>query len=233
VNSNLEVSSQHRMAARLFGIFFIITFLSYGIGSALIQSIIGETDFLLAVNSNKSTIVIGAILMALVHTVVNIGLPVIMLPILIPFNQRLAFGYLSSAVAATVVLVTGSIFLLLLIPLSDNFVAADVSSMPYFGAIGNLLKSAGVYSYHIGMMLWSVGGLLFCIVLFQSKLIPVALSIWGMAGYLVLASGSTSEIFGHNEVVEILSVIPCGLFEITLSFWLIFKGFNHTHIQHK
>jgi hypothetical protein len=90
---NHEVSSQHRMAAKLFGVFFILTFLSYGIGSGLIQSIIGEPDYLQAVHGHKSTIVIGAILMALVHTFLNIALPVIMLPTLIPFNKRLAFGY--------------------------------------------------------------------------------------------------------------------------------------------
>ena len=226
--TNTEVCSQHRIAARLFGVFFILTFLSYGIGSALIQSIVGEPDYLLAVHSNKSTIVTGAILMALVHTFMNIGLPVIMLPILIPFNKRLAFGYLGSAIAATIVLVTGAIFLLLLIPLSDSFVAVDTLPAPYFETVGNLLKSGGIYAYHIGMALWSLGGLMLCVVLFQSNLIPRAMSVWGMIGYLVLITGSTSELYVHNDMVDILSVIPGGLFEITLSFWLIIKGFNYT-----
>ena len=232
MNTNTEKSSQHRTAARLFGVFFILTFLSYGIGSALIQSIVGEPDFLLAVYGNKSTIVTGAILMALVHTCLNIGLPVIMLPVLIPFNKRLAFGYLGSAIAATIVLVTGTIFLLLLIPLSDSFVAAGTEPEPYFETVGNLVKSGGNYAYHIGMALWSLGGMMVCVVLFKSRLIPRVMSVWGMIGYLVLVSGSTSELFAHNDMVEILSVIPGGLFEIALSFWLILKGFNYTHFHH-
>jgi hypothetical protein len=42
----------------------------------------------------------------------------------------------------------------------------------------------------------------------------------------VLLLGSISEMFGHNDIIEIVSVIPGGLFEITLSVWLIVKGFN-------
>jgi hypothetical protein len=47
-----------------------------------------------------------------------------------------------------------------------------------------------------------------------------------MIGYLVLLSGSIPEMFGHNDIVKIVSVMPGGLFEITLSIRLIVKGFN-------
>ena len=86
--------NSHRNAARMFGIFFIIAFLSYGTGSALIASVTDTPDFLSNVYANNTTIVIGAMLIALVHTFVNIGLPVIMLPILKPFNNNSASGYM-------------------------------------------------------------------------------------------------------------------------------------------
>ncbi|MFT6409001.1 MAG: hypothetical protein ACJAQ6_002424 [Arenicella sp.] len=52
------------------------------------------------------------------------------------------------------------------------------------------------------------------------------MSVWGMIGYIFLLSGSVMELFGHNEIVDIVSVIPGGLFEITLSIRLIIKGFD-------
>ena len=83
----------HRNVARIFGIFFIIAFLSYGIGSGMIDSIASTSDFLLNVNANQTALIVGVILMAVVHTFVNIGLPVILLPVLKPFNKTLTYGY--------------------------------------------------------------------------------------------------------------------------------------------
>jgi hypothetical protein len=78
----------------------------------------------------------------------------------------------------------------------------------------------------MGMALWSLGGLMFVLILYKSKLIPRLMSIWGLIGYIILLSGSISELFGHNEIIDIFSVIPGGIFEITLSLLLIIKGFT-------
>jgi len=42
----------HRNAARIWGIFFIIAFLAYGIGSGMIDKITSAPDFLSNVNAN-------------------------------------------------------------------------------------------------------------------------------------------------------------------------------------
>tara|TARA_B110000503_G_C6897985_1_gene309507 strand:+ start:217 stop:351 length:135 start_codon:yes stop_codon:yes gene_type:complete len=38
-------------------------------------------------------------------------------------------------------------------------------------------------------------------------------------------------MFGHNNIVQIVSIMPEGLFEITLNVWLIVKGFNDCAID--
>lgn len=218
----------HKMAARTFGIFFIIAFLSYGIGSGLIDSVTNVPDFLSNVYANKTTIIVGAILMALVHSFVNIGLPVLMLPILKPFNRNLAYGYLGIAIAATTVLVIGAIFLLLLIPLSDEYVNAGSAAPSYFETMGILFKQGGFYAYQIGMALWGLGGLLFVSVLYKSKLVPRLLPVWGIIGYIVFIAGTIFELFGIN--IGVYLSIPGGLFEISLSVWLIVKSFSSSAI---
>lgn len=220
--------NSHKMAARTFGIFFIIAFLSYGIGSALIASVTDVPDFLSNVYANKTTIIVGVILIALVHSFVNIGLPVVMLPILEPFNRNLAYGYLGLAIAATTVLVVGTIFSLLLLPLSDLYVEAGSAAAPYFETMGNLLIEGGFYAYQLGMALWGLGGLLFVSVLYKSKLVPRPLSVWGIIGYIIFVSGTIFELFGIP--IGVLLSIPGGLFEISLSVWLIVKGFSSSAI---
>ena len=218
----------HRNAARLFGTFFIIAFLAYGTGSALIASITDTPDFLSTVYANSTTIVIGAILIALVHTFVNIGLPVIMLPILQPFNKTCAYGYLSLGIASTTVAVIGAIFLLLLIPLAGEYAKAGSAATSSFEAMGIVLEMGGAYAYQIAMAIWGLGGLLFVSVLYTSRLVPRLLSVWGMVGYLVFVSGTILELFGYP--VGVLLSLPGGLFELSLSVWLIAKGFNSSAI---
>ena len=167
--------------------------------------------------------------MALIHTIVNIGLAVTMLPILKPFNKTLSYGYLSAAITASVVLVLGAIFLLLLLPLSDAYVKFGTTDISTFEIIGSVLKKGGYFSYQIGMAIWGFGGLLFCSLLYQSKLVPRYLSIWGFIGYIVFISGTIFELFEYT--IGVLLSIPGGLFEIFLSIWLIKKGFNVSKLR--
>ncbi len=214
-----------RNAVRLFGIFFILTFLSYGIGTSLVAALTSVPDYLRSIPANKTTFVTGVILMAIVHTFLNIGLPVLMLPILKPYGERLSYGYLSAAIVATTVLAVGAILLLMLIPLSTGYLQSDQVDTQQFDIVAIVLKAGGKISYHMGMAIWSLGGMMFCAVLYRSGLLPRFMPVWGMFGYVTLAAGSISELFVQNATIEIISVIPGGLFELTLSLWLIFKGF--------
>ena len=72
------------------------------------------------------------------------------------------------------------------------------------------------------MAIWGFGGLLLCYVLYISKLVPRLFSIWGFAGYIVFILGTILELFGYE--VGVLLSIPGGLFEISISIWLIING---------
>jgi hypothetical protein len=218
-----------KIIARTFGVFFLLAFLSYGLGSGLVNSIAGATDSLINVNTNKTPLIIGVILMALIHTIVNIGLPVLMVPILKPYNKFLSYGYLSAGIAATVTLIIGAIFLMLLVPLSAMYVKADAADLLHFETIATILIKGNDFAYQIGMAIWGLGGLMFCHLLFISKLVPKGLAIWGFLAYIVFISGTILELFGNNVGVQL--AIPGGLFEITLSIWLIVKGFNVSRLM--
>ncbi len=88
--------------------------------------------------------------MAVIHTLMNIGLPVVLFPILRPHSTMLSYGYLSIAIAATVTLIIGVVFLLHLLPLSAHFVASDGVITDY-EVIFSLLDRGNFYAYQIGM----------------------------------------------------------------------------------
>ena len=64
-------------------------------------------------------------------------------------------------------------------------------------------------------------------VLYNSKLIPRWLSIWGLIAAVAILAASviaTFEIF--PESLAILLMIPIALQEQVMAIWLIVKGFN-------
>ena len=223
-----EKMNTHRTAARIFGVLFLISFLAYGTGTAVIQSIVSGPDILSNVYASTTLIIVAAILMGVVHTATNIGLPVVLRPVLKPRHETLYFGYLSAAIVATVSLLIGVIFLLILIPLSDAFMKSGSAVAGQAETMAILLREANYYSYNIGMVIWSLGGLMFCSILYRCKLIPRLMSVWGIVGYTVFLSGCILAIFGLD--FGLVHTAPGALFEVVLSVWLIVKGFNNSRV---
>ncbi len=219
-----EKMNTHKTAARIFGVLFLISFLAYGTGTGVIASIVSAPDILSNVYASQTLIVVSALLMGVVHTVTNIGLPVVLRPVLKPRNETLYFGYLSAAIVATVALLVGVIFLLLLLPLSDAIMRSGSAVTGQAETIAILLREGNYYSYNFGMAIWSLGGLMFCSILYRYKLIPRLMSVWGVAGYTVFLSGCILAIFGVD--FGLIHTAPGALFEVFLSVWLIVKGFN-------
>ncbi len=221
--------NSNKTTARIFGVFFLLAFLAYGFGSGIAETITNSPGGLTYIYNNKSTLIIGAILMALVHTFLNIGLAVIMFRTLKQYNGFLAFGYLSAAISATVILIFGAIFLFLLVPLSDEFVKAIPNDIHNLQSVYLLFKKGNFFAYQLGMAIWGLGGLMLCYLLYLSKLVPRPIAIWGFIGYIIFIAGTILELFGNK--LGLIFDIPGGLFEIFLSIWLIVKGFNNSKVN--
>jgi Domain of unknown function (DUF4386) len=218
------MNTPHRTAARVFGIFFLLSFVSYAVGNGLIESLLTVPESLASISAHKVQMISGAVLIVLFHTLFNTGLAVAMHSVLQPQSKPLANAYLSAALVSTILLAFGAVFLLLLLPLSEEFVKAGAPSGSYFQALSLLCQKGNFFAYQIGMAIWGMGGLVLCFLLYQSLIVPRFLSIWGFLGYMIFIAGTLAELFGN--AVGVMLSIPGGLFEIALSVWLIVKGFK-------
>jgi hypothetical protein len=72
-----------------------------------------------------------------------------------------------------------------------------------------------------------------CFTTLQIKSRTTSMSVWRFVDYLFLATGSPMALFENNDIVEIVSVVPSGLLETTLSIRLIAKGFNPSALAPK
>jgi len=212
-----------RNTARCFGAFFIFTFLTYGLGSGLMASLTGADNPLSAIHQHTTQLVFALVLMSVLHTIANIALPILMWGRFSAVSARLTVGYLAFAIAATVTLIVGTVLNAMQIPLADAYAK---NPQTWHLQAGQSLTYGAVVCYQLGMAIWGVGGLLMTVVLFRSGLVPGFLPIWGGIGYVVFIAGTQLELFGYP--FGVMLSLPGGLFEITLSVWLIVKGFKTT-----
>jgi Domain of unknown function (DUF4386) len=213
-----------KATARVFGVFFLLSFISYALGNGLIETLLASSDVLSSVYANKMQFICGAVLMSVVHTFFNIGLIVAMHSVIQSYNAPVSYAYLGSALTATIMLIVGAVFLLLLLPLSDEYIRAGSANANYLQTLSLICKKGNFFSYQIGMTIWGMGGLVLCYALYQFQLVPRLMSIWGIIGYIIFITGTIAELLGYS--VGVLLSMPGGLFEIALSIWLIIKGFT-------
>lgn len=216
-------TASHKTYAKLIGALFLIGFLTYGIGLALVNSVITVPDFVANIPAVETTLILGAFLM-LGNTVVDIGKGVLFFPILANHGMRTALVYLAAIAVQVVFLDIGALFLLMLVPLAQIASDAGPSSAAWAPGIGSLLSESNTVAYNVGQAILCFGGVFLALLLFRTRLIPRALAGLGVVGYLMHAAGSISEIFGLP--LELVLLIPGALFEIGIAFWLIFKGFD-------
>ena len=213
-----------KVSSRLIGALFLAGFIVYGVGFGLVNSVIGAPDFLTTISATQATLVLGAFLM-LLNTVVDVGKGVLFFPILENHHgKRTALAYLAALTVQVVLLDIGVLCLLMLVPLGQYAVDAGGASAALTTAIGSLLIQGNAMAYQIGQATLAVGGAFLCLLLFRTRLIPRWLAAWGLIGYAIHVVGAVAEIFGIH--VSLVLLIPGGLFELALGFWLLIKGFQ-------
>jgi hypothetical protein len=209
--------------SRLIGALFLLGFLFYGVGAALVTSVTGITDFLSTVSAHQTTLLIGAFLM-LLNTVVDVGKGVLFFPILEKHGKRSALAYLAFIVVQVVMLDVGVLALLLIIPLGQQTLEAGQASAAWAQGLGSLLVQWNNMAYSIGEATLGVAGLFLCSLLFRTRLIPRFMGGAGLVGYASLLLGMIAELFGIH--IGLMLSIPGIFFEVGLPVWLFIKGFQ-------
>src|SRR5438874_3417378 len=209
--------------SRLIGALFLVGFLFYGVGAALVTSVTGAPDFLSTISAHQTTLVIGAFLM-LLNTVVDVGKGVLFFPILENHGKRSALAYLAFIIVQVVMLDIGVLALLLIVPLGQQAIDAGQASAAWAQGLASLLTQWNATAYSIGEATLGVGGLFLCSLLFRTRLIPRFLAVGGLIGYVSLMVGMIAEIFGIH--ISLMLSIPGIFFEVGLPVWLFVKGFQ-------
>jgi hypothetical protein len=224
-----EMNTDKR-SARIVGVLFIIATAAPILTALFIGflggGVMGEAapGYLVTVSASETRVVIG-VLIELVWVLAVVGIPVVLFPILRRYNEALALGFYSLRFIEAISTVVGSIILLTLLTLSQEFVKAGVPDASHYLTLGTLLLSAREGAFNVGSgLVWSLSALVLNYILFQSRLVPRWLSGWGLVGAILSLAVYLLRFFSIN-LGEIL-FLPIALQEMVFAVWLIVKGFD-------
>jgi hypothetical protein len=219
-------SNSYRRTASFVGLLFLIAMVTSLGGGLWVESILDAPDYLVAVSANSSQVVIGALL-EIINCITVIGIAVLLYPILKKKSSSLGLGYVGFRIMEAAILVAAVVCSLLLITLSNEYLAAGTGDTAYFQSLGILIKAAR--SNLTGVLtatFFSCAALLLYYFLYQTKLVPRFISIWGLIAVLLMLTWNLLEAFGISISAGIIFGLLIILNEIFLGIWLIAKGFN-------
>ena len=203
-----------------------------GILSVVFTSpILNAPDFLERASANQSQIITGALFVLMMGFSLAL-IPVLLFPILKKQNEAMALGYVVFRGALeTVTSIITAISWLLLLPLSQEYVKGSPLAAPYFQTFGTLLR--GIGDLPIMVFVFGLGALILYSLLYQSKLIPRWLSVWGIIAIVLHLTTGFLILFGLQTSFDTSNLVmnfPIFLQEMVMAVWLIVKGFNQSAI---
>ena len=158
------------------------------------------------------------------------GVAIVLYPVLRRFSEGLALGAVAFRIIEGVFYALGMAILWSLSTLSRQFVDAGSPADQHDAALGNTMLAQYHWLVDAGLLLaFSLGGLMYYVVFYRSRLIPTWLSAWGIAGAVLLMVAGVLVVFSVIAPLsagQIVLAAPIGVQEMVLAVWLIVKGFN-------
>ena len=114
------------------------------------------------------------------------------------------------------------------LPLSREFAAAGAPDASHFQTGGIVLQSTSDLALALGQSVFAIGAVMLYYLLFQSRLVPRWLSLWGLVGAPLFLVASLSFLWtgDPNSTLATMLFVPIVLQEMVMAVWLIVKGFD-------
>jgi hypothetical protein len=211
--------SADRKAAVWIGVLYIIGTVALVLSALVTGALLTGPAYLAQIAAQPNQLAVGALLVLLAGFALAM-VPVVFWPVGRRYNETLAMGYIVfRGGLETVLYIVGAIGWLVLIPLSTE---------PDAGPIAGLVRTVEAVAWdQLVAIPFAFGALMFSFLLYQSRLVPRWLSVWGLVGAALYIVPPLGNMFGLS--LGIL-MAPLAVQEMVMAVWLIAKGFNSSAI---
>lgn len=215
-----------RKTAMIVGSLFLIAMVASLAGGLWLEAIIDTSTSLESIAESSSQVVLG-VLLELINGIAVIGIAVYLYPIFKRKDEALALGYVALRIIESVIIIGAVISPLALIGLSQEFVDAAAPEAHNLLALGNSLLE--VRAILVGQMLgifFSMAALVLYYLLYQTRIIPRFISVWGFISVALVLTWNLLELFGVSISFGMIFALSMIVNEIFMALWMIVKGFD-------
>ena len=208
--------------ARIFGVLFIITFITSIGALALFQSVLDDPAGYIAGGGKDGQIYLGAFLEFLL-VLSNVGTAVVLYPIVRRQNELLAIGYVAARIIESVFIAGGIILVLGVVSLrQDSPDAADL-------AVSLAALKDWTFLFGPGLVVPFGNGLILGYLMYRSGLVPRRMAWFGLIGGPLLLIGNLGVLFDWWDQTGLVSVlvVPEFIWEAFLGIYCAIWGFRH------
>jgi hypothetical protein len=210
--------------ARVFGVLYLITFITSIPALLLYQPVLDDPVGYIAGAGQNNQILFG-VLLELLLILANIGTAVVIFPIVKRQSEELALGYVTARIVESTFILVGIVAVLGIVTLQQEVAGAVEGSVAY------TLAALKDWTFLLGPG-WVVGwgnGLILGYLMYSSGLVPRKLTWLGLVGGpLIILSGTLvlMDVADAGGTLQSLATIPEFLWELLLGIYCIVKGFR-------
>jgi hypothetical protein len=208
--------------ARIFGVLFLITFVTSIPALALYQPVLDDPAGYIAGGGEDSQIYLG-VLLELLLIIANIGTAVVLFPIVRRQNEILALGYVTARIAECVFIAAGILCVLGIVSLRQDD--------PGAASLAVSLAAIKDWTFLLGpgfVVGWG-NGLILGYLMYRSELVPRWMAWLGLVGGPLIILSGIGVLFDWWDAggtVQSLATIPEFLWELSLGIYAAAKGFR-------
>jgi hypothetical protein len=207
--------------ARIFGVLFLITFLTSIPAALLFQPVLDDPAGFLAGDGSDTRIYLGAFLEFLL-ILANVGTAVVLYPIVRRQNKTLAIGYVAARIIECVFIAAGILFVLGIVSLrQDSPDAADL-------AVSLAALKDWSFLFGPGLIVPFGNGLILGYLMYSSGLVPRRMTWLGLIGGPLLLIGNLGELFDVWDATGAVALVvaPEFFWELSLGIYAAVWGFR-------
>jgi hypothetical protein len=209
-----------------------ITFVASIPAVILYHPVLHDHNYILGAG-HDTRIELGAVLEVFLM-ISNIGVAVVMYPILKRESERLALGYVASRIVESTMIGVGILSLLAVLTLRHDLASTIGGNSGSLVITGRALVAIHNWTFLAGPGLCvGVNDVLLGYLMYSTALMPPRLALFGLIGGPLIFASKIAIVFGAWSITSSTAgifAIPVIVFEASFAIYLIVKGFRPSRV---